>query len=223
MCSMPIKFAIKSEPNSTHNQSPFPPHCCSQLCEMSGVPCSSGAPRVANLTHFLSLNMSVRVADITPVHQMVNRSQSSDGSPLRTCHNTFQPLSHSADAWRELPGVSEWVIKTVTNGYTIQFARRPPRFSGVIMSDVPDGDATVLRAEVRSLLSKQAIEVVPAESMKSGLYSRYFLVPKKRWGSSSYSGFETAEPCVSKALIQNDNCATFSRTFSPGTGLYQWI
>ncbi|KAL0166426.1 hypothetical protein M9458_038270, partial [Cirrhinus mrigala] len=67
-------------------------------------------------------------------------------------------------------------------GYTLQFARRPPRFSGVMVSDVQERDAPVLRAEIRSLLAKQAIEVVPPENMECGLYSRYFLVPKKDGG-----------------------------------------
>ncbi|KAL0168850.1 hypothetical protein M9458_037072, partial [Cirrhinus mrigala] len=42
--------------------------------------------------------------------------------------------------------------------------------------------APLLRAEISSLLAKQAVEVVPEEQKECGLYSRYFLVPKKDGG-----------------------------------------
>lgn len=113
------------------------------------------------------------------------------------------------DTWHALPVVLEWLLKTIINGYTIQFACRPPRFSGMIMSDM---DLTVLQAEICSLLSKQAIEEVPAETAWRDL-----LVPKKDIGSSSYSGFEIADPCTCKVLIQNDYCTTDPCTHSfPG-------
>lgn len=73
------------------------------------------------------------------------------------------------------------MLNTVTSGYTLQTARRPPCFSGV-MSDVTDRDALILRADSLSFLAKQAIEVVPLEIMECGLYSHYFLVPKKDGG-----------------------------------------
>ncbi|KAI2658175.1 Transposon Tf2-8 polyprotein [Labeo rohita] len=114
--------------------------------------------------------------------QVVSGSPSSDDEPSRTNHGALQPFSHYLAAWHALPGVSEWVLNTVSSGYTLQFARRPPRFSGVMVSNVQERDAPVLRAEIRSLLAKQAIEVVPPENMECGLYSRYFLVPKKDGG-----------------------------------------
>ncbi|KAL1279104.1 hypothetical protein QQF64_025777 [Cirrhinus molitorella] len=40
-------------------------------------------------------------------------------------------------------------------------------------------DASVLRAEIAVLLTKDAIEPVPPAEMKSGFYSPYFIVPKK--------------------------------------------
>ncbi len=50
------------------------------------------------------------------------------------------------------------------------------------MSEVSVQSAPLLRAEISSLLAKQAVEIVPEEQMKCGLYSRYFLVPKKDRG-----------------------------------------
>ncbi|KAL0182109.1 hypothetical protein M9458_021484, partial [Cirrhinus mrigala] len=72
---------------------------------------------------------------------------------------------------------------TVRLGYAIQFARRPPKFRGVLFTSVrSDTDASVLRAEIAVLLAKDAIEPVPPAEMKSGFYSPYFIVPKKSGG-----------------------------------------
>ncbi len=43
----------------------------------------------------------------------------------------FQPLSTWAEAWQAIPGVSEWVMAIISQGYTLQFALRPPNFHGV--------------------------------------------------------------------------------------------
>ncbi len=76
-------------------------------------------------------------------------------------------------------GVSEWVMKSIKNGYTLQFFRRPPRFNS---STVRERNASVLREEIHNLLAKRAIEAVPLTDRESGFYSRYFLVPKKNGG-----------------------------------------
>ncbi len=69
----------------------------------------------------------------------------------------FQPLAMRAEAWQAIPSVSEWVMTTVRRGYTLQFARRPPRFRSVLPTTVHSEDAQVLRAEVMNLLEKGAI------------------------------------------------------------------
>ncbi len=81
-----------------------------------------------------------------------------------------------------LAGVSAWVMNTVKRGYSLQFARRPPRFRGVLDTSVRSDDAHVLHAEVMNLLEKGAIEIVPPAQSVSGFYSRYFLVSKKDGG-----------------------------------------
>ncbi|KAL0165908.1 hypothetical protein M9458_037752, partial [Cirrhinus mrigala] len=102
-----------------------------------------------------------------------------------SCHCDGQPpepiipLATRAEAWQAIPGVSDWVLGIVKRGYSLQFARRPPRFSGVVPTVVMSRDAHVLRSEVMILLEKGAIEVVHPAQSDSGFYSRYFLVPKK--------------------------------------------
>ncbi|KAI2668407.1 ORF V: Enzymatic polyprotein [Labeo rohita] len=93
------------------------------------------------------------------------------------------PLATRLGDWLQLPSPSRWLIRTVRLGYAIQFARRPPRYRGVLSTSVhSDTHAAVLRAEVAVLLAKDAIESVPPAEMKSGFYSPYFIVPKKSGG-----------------------------------------
>ncbi|KAI2645630.1 Transposon Ty3-I Gag-Pol polyprotein [Labeo rohita] len=87
------------------------------------------------------------------------------------------PLAAKLGAWLKLPSLSRWLIRM------IQYARRPPKFRGVLFTSVrSDTDASVLRAENAVLLAKDAIEPVPPAEMKSGFYSPYFIVPRKSGG-----------------------------------------
>ncbi len=92
------------------------------------------------------------------------------------------PLARSLGAWLALPSPSRWLLRTIRLGYAIQFARRPPKFRGIRFTSVKPADAPVLRAEIAVLLAKDAIEPVPPADMKSGLFSPYFIVPKKGGG-----------------------------------------
>ncbi len=77
----------------------------------------------------------------------------------------FQPLATRAKAWQAISGVSAWVMNTVKQGYSFQFARRPPRFRGVLATSVHSDDARVLCAEVMNML-----EIVPPAQSQSGFY-----------------------------------------------------
>ncbi len=92
------------------------------------------------------------------------------------------PLVHFLAAWKLLPNVSQWVLRTVERGYKIQFGLRPPLFNGVFPTLVGPEQALVMEQEVATLLRKEAIEVVPPLVRESGFYSRYFIVPKKDGG-----------------------------------------
>ncbi len=89
---------------------------------------------------------------------------------------------HGLRAWLALPSPSRWLLRTIRLGYAIQFARRPPKFRGIRFTSVKPADAPVLRAEIAVLLAKDAIEPVPPADMRSGLFSPYFIVPKKGGG-----------------------------------------
>ncbi|KAI2667776.1 Transposon Ty3-G Gag-Pol polyprotein [Labeo rohita] len=85
-------------------------------------------------------------------------------------------------AWKLLPNVSAWVLRTVERGYRIQFGAPPPPFNGVFPTVVNPEQGLVMEQEVETLLRKQAIEVVPPHDRESRFYSRYFTVLKKDGG-----------------------------------------
>ncbi|TRY93182.1 hypothetical protein DNTS_006308, partial [Danionella cerebrum] len=76
-----------------------------------------------------------------------------------------RPLPAYLGAWRKLPGVSQWEVRTIRQGYTIL-----------------NSCASFLREEIDALLTKGAVEPVPPADMERGFYSPYFLVPKKAGG-----------------------------------------
>ena len=84
-----------------------------------------------------------------------------------------------AEAWEAIQGASEWVLNTIKHGYSLQFARRPPRFTAQTETRVSSEAAHLLQAEIAKLLRKRAIEQVHPSLSESSFYSRYFLVPKK--------------------------------------------
>ncbi|XP_065325845.1 uncharacterized protein LOC134621241 [Pelmatolapia mariae] len=77
---------------------------------------------------------------------------------------------------------SPWVLRTVAMGYRLQFRVKPPRFQRVVNTTVNTEAAMILREEIKALLQKRAIRVVPASETDKGWYSRYFVVPKKGGG-----------------------------------------
>ncbi|KAL0201683.1 hypothetical protein M9458_004870, partial [Cirrhinus mrigala] len=112
--------------------------------------------------------------------------QSPAGPPLQlnpeASLERLVPLVDYLAAWKLLPNVSAWVLRTVEKGYAIQFGAPPPPFDGVFPTLVGPRQALVMEQEVETLLRKEAIEVVPPHVRESGFYSRYFIVPKKDGG-----------------------------------------
>ncbi|XP_047205469.1 uncharacterized protein LOC124857922 [Girardinichthys multiradiatus] len=80
------------------------------------------------------------------------------------------PLANNTQLWRAC-GASDWVIKTVSKGYRLQFVTAPPRFKGIVQSYARGESTRVLQEEIISLQHK-----------RDGFYCRYFLVPKRGGG-----------------------------------------
>ncbi len=94
----------------------------------------------------------------------------------------LEPLAQRLEAWLMLPSLSRWLTRTIRLGYVIQFARRPPKFNGVLKTSLAVRNAPVLRKEIAVLLAKDAIEPVPPAEMRQGFYSPYIIVPKQGGG-----------------------------------------
>ncbi len=62
----------------------------------------------------------------------------------------LEPLARRLEAWLAQPSPSRWLTRTIRLGYAIQFARRPPKFSGVLETAVQLG---MLLSCARRLLS----------------------------------------------------------------------
>ncbi|CAL9704266.1 unnamed protein product [Knipowitschia caucasica] len=68
----------------------------------------------------------------------------------------------------------------MTQGYRIQFLRKPPTsVSPLVVTQVHSEHRAVLLSEISTLLEKKAIREVPPGDRQVGFYSRYFLIPKK--------------------------------------------
>ncbi len=63
----------------------------------------------------------------------------------------LEPLAQRLEAWLTLPSLSRWLTRTIRLGYAIQFARRPPKFNGVLETSVAVRNAPVLREEIAVL------------------------------------------------------------------------
>ncbi len=60
-----------------------------------------------------------------------------------------------------------------------------------------------MEQEVKALLRKEAIEVVPPHERESGFYSRYFIVPKEGWRVASNHRSASTEPLSQSAEVQD--------------------
>ena len=75
-----------------------------------------------------------------------------------------------------------WVLKIVEEGLRLKFVSKPPK-SGVrttnLLNIVHTCMSNILE-EVKKLLGKGAIELVPPGQEGQGFYSTFFIVPKKK-------------------------------------------
>ncbi len=71
----------------------------------------------------------------------------------------LEPLARRLEAW--LPSPSRWLTHTIRLGYAIQFARRPPKFSGVLETALAARNAPVLREEIAWVSPYQCLHMVP--------------------------------------------------------------
>ncbi len=184
---------------SKKEQFPFPPGS-----QVHGTTVCDALPPHSRPRPILPVAKRVRFGDDIPPHAPLASPVRDPGSSVRMPQNAppsvpstptpfrctttgtsivpLEPLAQRLEAWLTLPSLSRWLTRTIRHGYAIQFARRPPKFNGVLETSVAVRNAPVLCEEIAVLLAKDAIEPVPPAEMRQGFYSPYFIVPKKSGG-----------------------------------------
>ncbi len=184
---------------SKKEQFPFPPGS-----QVHGTTVCDALPPHSRPRPILPVAKRVRFGDDIPPHAPLASPVRDPGSSVRMPQNAppsvpstptpfrctttgtsivpLEPLAQRLEAWLTLPSLSRWLTRKIRLGYAIQFARRPPKFNGVLETSVAVRNAPVLREEIAVLLAKDAIEPVPPTEMRQGFYSPYFIVPKKGGG-----------------------------------------
>ncbi|KAL0148432.1 hypothetical protein M9458_056242 [Cirrhinus mrigala] len=159
---------------------PVPPYALKQRARLDDLPFRADHLHSSHGSDSLGRAVSV-VRGFSPP---ATHCFPSDGTPTLGTPNVtpLRPLAENFSDWLNLPNPSRWLLRTIRLGYAIQFARRPPKFRGVLTTSVQGPNTAVLRAEIAVLLAKGAIETVPSAEMKKGFYSPYFIVPKKGGG-----------------------------------------
>ena len=86
-------------------------------------------------------------------------------------------LTHFLPEWEKITQ-ENWVLSIIKEGYKLEFIQKPP-FQGIKSTLVNTKNLVLLKAEVNTLLEKNAIEIVSKSETQSGFYSTLFLVKKK--------------------------------------------
>ena len=90
------------------------------------------------------------------------------------------PLTQSYGEWKLSCVLTEWRDRTLKLGYSLQFCSVPPPFRGLREANLSSQEEIgFVSTEIQALLQKQAVSVVHSQDREKGLYSMYFLVPKK--------------------------------------------
>ena len=85
-------------------------------------------------------------------------------------------LSAFSAEWTKI-GASQWVLRTLLEGYSLPFSSLPPLTSPVFLASYQNPEKRrALHDAVKEMEMKGAIEVIRTPS--PGFYSRLFLVPK---------------------------------------------
>ncbi len=129
----------------------------------------------------------------------------------------LESLAQRLEAWLTLPSLSRWLTRTIRLGYAIQFARRPPKFNGVLETSVAVRNAPVLREEIAVLLAKDAIKAGPSSRDEAGVLQPLLHRTQERWWPSANPGSASLEPGFAQAPVQDADAQAHDQMHSaPG-------
>src|SRR4029434_3607825 len=116
--------------------------------------------------------------------------------------NSKPSLAGCVASWRAC-AVSPWVLRTITKGYVLQFARPPPPFGGVIQSVVQQGQSHFLREEIVSLLRKRSDKCSASRGGSFRLLQPLLPGPQKGRELSANTRSTCVEQSTHAAKVQN--------------------
>ena len=129
---------------------------------------------------------------------------------MAACLSAFLP------AWWELTD-DQWVLDVIQNGYALTFEQSHPTLSRNWRphESASSHSRTALQAEVRSLLSKRAIEqVIQLDSL--GFYSHVFFVRKKNGQLGPVINLRPLNACLHCPHFKMETVADFSAAIQQG-------
>ncbi len=129
-------------------------------------------------------------------------------STVGTSVTPLVPLVRSLGAWLELPRPSRWLLRTIRLGYTIQFARRPPKFRGIRFTSVLSKDAPVLQCRSRGPTGEGRDRAGPSSRDEVRvLQPLLHRTQERRWVTTN-PGPARPEPGPSQAPVQDVDAET---------------
>ncbi len=130
----------------------------------------------------------------------------------------LEPLARRLEAWLALPSPSRWLTRTIRLGYAIQFARRPPKFSGVLETAVQLG---MLLSCARRLLSswQGCNRAGPSSRDEAGVLQPLFHRTQGRRWYSTNPGLRLLNRALPGSRLRCWRTGAWSNAYSPGIGL----
>lgn len=138
-----------------------------------------------------------------------------DGGPSADPGHIGARLLGFAPCWRGSTS-DAWIIQTVSQGYRIEFLCRPPhRFWPTPFSSDPAKHSQKMQA-IQHLLDIQAIEPVPTTQARRGVYSVFFLVPKKNGEMRTILDLKWLNRFVSRKKFKMETWRTITSALDQG-------
>ncbi len=117
----------------------------------------------------------------------------------------IQPLATRAEAWQAIPGVSDWVMGIIKQGYSLQFARRPPAFQrhGLHLGAGRERSRSTLRGD--DVAGKRSHRNGPASSERVRLLQPLLPRPQEGWRPPAHPRSQLPESRPHETAVQDDH------------------
>ncbi len=218
---------------SKKEQFPFPPGS-----QVHGTTVCDALPPHSRPRPILPVAKRVRFGDDIPPHAPLASPVRDPGSLVRMPQNAppsvpstltpfrctttgtsivpLEPLAQRLEAWLTLPSLSRWLTRTIRLGYAIQFARRPPKFNGVLETSVAVRNARLARGDCCPP-GKGCNRAGPSSRDEAGVLQPLLHRTQERWWPSANPGSASLEPGFAQAPVQDADAQAHDQMHSaPG-------